>query len=195
MSSSPVHHPDHCFGLVPALIRWTDDRRSKPLDIFTSIGGWKQLALLFQAGATDPERCLSFPLRWVETQEDGVIGPYRLRTALTRHSMPNRAIQLETGNAAFAYSGDGRTTPDSEALFRGDDLLFHECLTVEPDPVQPFYAAYGQLSDFPDRLGVRAMRLYHVDRPFSDSVSLIQQFSAMPVRPATGWLRLASGGG
>ncbi|ALG73064.1 hypothetical protein VY88_14165 [Azospirillum thiophilum] len=156
------HHPDHCFGLVPALIRWTDDRRSKPLDIVTTAGGWKQLALLFQAGATDPDRSLSFPLRWVETPEDGTLGPFRLRTAPTRHSMPNRAIRLEAGGVAFAYSGDGRATPESEALFRGADLLFHECLTVEADPTQPFHAAHGQLADYPTRLGVRAMRLYHV---------------------------------
>ncbi|AWK88657.1 MBL fold metallo-hydrolase [Azospirillum thermophilum] len=158
------HHPDHCFGLVPALIRWTDDRRSKPLGIVTTADGRRQLGQLFQAGGIDPERSLSFPLQWSETPAEGEVGPFRIRTAPTLHAIPNLAIRLEAGGKSFAYSGDGRATEESEALFRGADLLFHECLTVEPDRSQPFHAAYTQLSGLPDRLAIRAMRLYHVRR-------------------------------
>lgn len=158
------HHPDHCFGLVPALIRWTDDRRRKPLILATTSDGRHQLRQLFAAGGIDPQRSLSFPLDWHAVPETGTLGPFALRTAPTLHAVPNLAVRLEAGGKSFAYSGDGRMTPESESLFRGADLLFHECFTVDPDPTQPFHAAYSQLSGLPDRLGIGAVRLYHVRR-------------------------------
>ncbi|MBP2300636.1 hypothetical protein [Azospirillum picis] len=33
---------------------------------------------------------------------------------------------------------------------------------MEPEPSQPFHAAYSQLADFPERLDIRARRLYHM---------------------------------
>lgn len=158
------HHPDHCFGLVPALIRWTDDRRRKPLILATTSDGRHQLCQLFAAGGIDPERSLSFPLDWRAMPETGTLGPFKVRTAPTLHAVPNLAVRLEAGGKSFAYSGDGRMTPESERLFRGADLLFHECFTVEPDPTQPFHAAYSQLSGLTDRLGIGAVRLYHIRR-------------------------------
>lgn len=158
------HHPDHSFGLVPVLIRWTDDHRRKPLTIVTTADGRHQLHQLFQAGGIDQERSLSFSLQWATMAETGTLGSFALATAPTLHAVPNRAIRLEAGGRSFAYSGDGRATPESEALFRGADLLFHECFTVEPDPSQPFHAAYRQLAGLPDRLGIGAVRLYHVRR-------------------------------
>ncbi|MBP2230898.1 ribonuclease BN (tRNA processing enzyme) [Azospirillum agricola] len=49
-------------------------------------------------------------------------------------------------------------------MFRGADLLFHECFTVEADPSQIFHASFAMLADTPERLGIGALRLYHVRR-------------------------------
>ncbi|MGQ9368368.1 MBL fold metallo-hydrolase [Azospirillum sp. ST 5-10] len=156
------HHPDHCFGLVPVLIRWTDQGRTGPLDVVTTRPGRRQLLQLLEAGSVDPDRGLSFPLRWHDVLETGRLGPFALATAPTRHALPNRALRFAHGGAVFAYSGDGRPTAESEALFRGADLLFHECYTVAPDPAQAFHAAFPMMADLPERLGVGALRLYHV---------------------------------
>ncbi len=158
------HHPDHCFGLVPALIRWTDDGRTKPLTLVVSADVRHQLGLLLAAGGIDPQRSLSFPLHWLDLDEAHSLGPFQLATAPTLHAVPNRAIRLEADGRVFAYSGDGRPTTESEALFRGADLLFHECFTVEAERGQPFHACYPMLAGMPERLGVGALRLYHVRR-------------------------------
>jgi ribonuclease BN (tRNA processing enzyme) len=155
-------HPDHCFGLVPALIRWADDGRRKPLDLHVAADVRRHLELLFAAGGLDPERDLPFALTWRELEEEGSIGPFRVTTAPTRHAVPNWALRLEAGGKVFAYSGDGRPTGQSEALFRGADLLFHECLSVHAVPSQPHHACLDQLAAFPQDLGVGSMRLYHV---------------------------------
>jgi len=155
-------HPDHCFGLVPVLIRMTDDGRRAPLEIVATTEIRRHLSLLFRAAELAPERSLSFPLLWRETPREGEIGPFRVRTARTRHAVPNDAFRLERGGRTFAYSGDGRPTVESEALFRGADLLFHECLTVAPAASQPHHASLDLLADVPKRLDIGALRLYHV---------------------------------
>lgn len=167
------HHPDHCFGLVPALIRWTDDGRRTPLEIVATADGRRQLALLFAAGGIDPDRSLSFPLLWREVGHEGRIGPWNARTAPTLHSVPNRALALSAGGRLFAYSGDGRPTPESEALARGADLTFQECYTLAPEPGQPFHAAWTLLAPLPQRLGLGAMRLYHVRRDQRDALAAV----------------------
>lgn len=161
------HHPDHCFGLVPVLIRWTDDGRRKPLEIVTTAEGRRQLTRLFEAGGIDPERARRFPLVWRETPGEGTegrIGPFAVRSAPTLHAVPNHAIRLEAGGRSFAYSGDGRPTREAEDLYRGADLLFQECFTLQADPTQPFHAAHEALAGWPERLGIGAVRLYHVRR-------------------------------
>lgn len=154
-------HPDHCFGLVPVLIRMTDDGRRSPLEIVATTEIRRHLLFLFQAAELVPERSLSFPLAWRETPRDGAIGPFRVRTARTRHAVPNDAFRFEAGGRSFAYSGDGRPTVESEALYRGVDLLFHECLSVAPIDEQPHHASLDLLADFPERLGVGRLRLHH----------------------------------
>lgn len=142
--------------------RVTDDGRRAPLEIVAATETRRRLRLLFQALDLEPEHSLSFSLHWRETPREGEIGPFRVQTARTRHAVPNDAFRLEHTGRVFAYSGDGRPTDDSEALFRDADLLFHECLTVEPDAAQTHHAHLGQLADFPARLGLGRARLYHV---------------------------------
>lgn len=157
-------HPDHVFGLVPVLIRWTDDRRARPLDIVAAGDAIADLKRLLAAGGLDPERSLSFPLRWRDVDTVDHLGPFHVRTAPTLHAVPNRALRLEHGGRSFAYSGDGCPTAESAALFRGVDMLFHECFTLAADPTQPFHASFDRLAPLIGGLGVGAARLYHVRR-------------------------------
>lgn len=156
------HHPDHCFGLVPALIRWTDDRRAKPLDVVTTAEGWDQLRLLLAAGGIDPERGLPFALRRRETESARSLGPFAVRFAETQHALTNHAIRLEAGGRTFAYSGDGRPTPEALDLYRGCDLLFHECYVRDDDPEMAFHCDVGSVRRLAAATGVGSVRLYHV---------------------------------
>ncbi|WP_207484068.1 MBL fold metallo-hydrolase [Arenibaculum pallidiluteum] len=156
------HHPDHCFGLVPALIRWTDDRRTKPLEIVTTGEGWQQLRLMLSAGGIDPEGGLPFALRPRDSREVRQIGPFAVRFAETQHAITNHAVRLEAGGRAFAYSGDGRPTPEALDLYRGCDLLFHECYVAEEDPEMAFHCDAGSVRRLAAATGAAAVRLYHL---------------------------------
>lgn len=156
------HHPDHAFGLVPVLISWADGGRRKPLTVVATADGRAALRQILAAGGVDPERSLPFALDWRDAEATAGLGPFRLATAPTLHAVTNRALRLEEGGRVFAYSGDGRPTAESEALFAGADLLFHECYTLLPEPSQPFHASWEGIRPLADRLGLAAVRLYHI---------------------------------
>lgn len=155
-------HPDHCFGLVPALIRWTDDGRRKPLTIVAAAEARATAALLLQAGGIDPARHLSFALDWRDPADTAAIGPFAAAYAPTRHAAPNLAIRLSAGGRSFCYSGDGRPTDDAALLYRGADLLFHECYLAAHDPSQAFHADHETLSTMLPGWGAAQVRFHHV---------------------------------
>lgn len=155
-------HPDHMFGLVPVLIEWTDRGRRAPLTVVAGPDVRAQLGLLFAAAGLDPYRALSFPLRWLGLEEAGRIGPFEAAFAPTLHAAPNHAIRLQAGGRRFAYSGDGRPTPESAALFRGADLLFHECYTLRPEPGRFHHADLATVERVAAEAGAAAVRLHHL---------------------------------
>jgi hypothetical protein len=89
---------------------------------------------------------------------DGRIGPFAVATASTRHAAPNEAIRLEAGGRRFAYSGDGRPTDASRALYAGVDLLMHECWS----PVATDNPTHCDLPTLRDLEGPGRVGLYHV---------------------------------
>lgn len=155
-------HPDHMFGLVPVLIEWTDRGRRAPLTIVVGPDVRAQLGLLFAAAGLDPYRSLSYPLRWLGLEEAGRIGPFEAAFAPTLHAAPNHAIRLDAGGRRFAYSGDGRPTPESVALFRGADLLFHECYTLHPEPGQFHHADLATVERVARESEAETVRLHHL---------------------------------
>lgn len=155
-------HPDHMFGLVPVLIEWTDRGRTRPLTVVTGPDGRAQLGLLFGAAGLDPDRSLSFPLRWLDLADAGRIGPFEAAFSPTLHAVPNHAIRLAAAGRRFAYSGDGRPTMESAALFRGCDLLFHECYTLTPEPGRFHHADFATVEHTVEEARAGMARLYHL---------------------------------
>lgn len=157
------HHPDHVFGLVPALLRWAEDGRGKPLDLVTTEDGGAHLRMLLRAGGVDPAGGgLPYPVTVRDSAETAALGPFAVRVAPTLHGAPNHAIRLEAGGRALCYSGDGRPTPEAEALYDGCDLLMHECYTRDPDPSAPHHCDLKTVADLVARLQIRAARVYHM---------------------------------
>lgn len=154
-------HPDHCFGLVPVLIQWKDDGRTRPLDIVASAPTRRRLDLILEAGETRGHD-LPYAVRWHEPKDMPALGPFAARYAATVHSIPNQAIRLDAGQRSFAYSGDGQPTEKSAALYRGADLLFHECYTVETDPAQRFHTDLAVLGGLIAEWAPGDCRLYHI---------------------------------
>lgn len=154
------HHPDHCFGLVPVLIRWHDDGRTAPLEIVTTRWGQGHVRRLCRLGMLDLDR-LSYPVGFRDSREVEAIGPFAAAFARTRHAAPNHAIRLEHGGRVLACSGDGRPTPAALALYHGADLLIHECYMAEADGPLRYHIDFAGLlaaSDGAGRVAITHVR-------------------------------------
>lgn len=151
------HHPDHCFGLVPVLIRWQDDGRTAPLEIVTTRWGEGHIQRLCRAGLLDPAG-LRFRVTFRDSRRTDAIGPFAVQVARTRHAIVNHAIRLAHGQRVLACSGDGRPTASALTLYRDSDLLFHECYLAEGDP--PHHVDFAGLLAAAE--GARRVAVTHV---------------------------------
>jgi ribonuclease BN (tRNA processing enzyme) len=152
-------HADHVLGLIPVLDRWAYDGRSKALAIITSQKGIIQLQALLTAGFIAWDDRSPFPIHFRTAQETTHIGPFAASFAPTIHDVPNVAIRLDHAGRSFAYSGDGRPTAQSAALYDGVDLLLHECFVPQRADDLPFHC------DLPTVLtltGAARIGLYHI---------------------------------
>lgn len=153
------HHPDHCFGLVPWLISLADDGRQRPLDIVTTAWGIEHLKKLCEIGMVPHDLRSRFPIVWRDAATVERLGPFALTRARTSHSVINHAIRLQVDETRFAYSGDGRPTEESRALFADADLLMHECYMAEDAAEMEHHADISTVTGIagPPRIGI-----YHI---------------------------------
>ena len=154
------HHPDHSYGFVPTMIAWSDAGRRKPLVIATTEWGRRQLCELQRLGLGSSWRP-RFDYVWHCLPEPLELRDARLTFAPTDHTVPNYAIRLEHGGAAFAYSGDGRPSAASRALFQGANLLMHECYTLAPLPEEAGHCSLDICAEMAATLSVGRRLLYH----------------------------------
>lgn len=148
-------HADHVCGVPPVLDRWSWEGRTKALTVVTTEAGRNVVEQFCQLLGIAPR----FELRFVDSASADRIGPLALRTAPTEHVVPNRALRLEAGGRRFAYSGDGRPTAASLALFADADLLLHECWEPDAAPEVSFHADLPSIRAI---AGPRRIGLYHV---------------------------------
>jgi ribonuclease BN (tRNA processing enzyme) len=152
------HHADHCFGVVPWLDRMAYNGRRRRFTIATTEWGFGHLHRLMEAGFMTEGR-LPFGIDWLDITQARQVGPFGLAVAQTRHAVVNHALRLERDGTRLAWSGDGRPTPESLALYAEADLLMHECDTVASDPPSEIHADLACVSPI---AGPRRIGLYHI---------------------------------
>jgi ribonuclease BN (tRNA processing enzyme) len=162
-------------------------RRWRPLRIVASgptLAWAQQLLDLGYPGSFAPEKC--FPIELVAAEAlagaagDGAsfVGPpppawladLRCAIAPTRHKVANHAVRLEHERGAVVISGDGAPTDASIALWRGADLVIHECHADAPARAGAGHADLDALLVAARRVGLRRMALVHVDDAHRDRV-------------------------
>lgn len=125
-------HADHAFGMVPLLGRYWVEKRQRPLAIIGHRGVASYLRKLMELGYPGMFERLAFPLDFVVPRPGASIewGGLSLRTGRSAHPVTNFSVRFEDGLASVAFSGDGALTLETETLYRGVDVLFHELYTV-----------------------------------------------------------------
>jgi ribonuclease Z len=126
-------HADHFFGVPAILARMCDEPRTQPLPIITQPDVWSRLQQLLELAYPGSDSKRTFPLEYIQAAAGSTVqlNELTLTFAPTRHPISNLAIRIEHGDRSICLSGDGAFTPQSQALYQGADLLFHEAYSFE----------------------------------------------------------------
>jgi len=124
-------HPDHCADLNPLLrARVLRDDVLPPLPVYAPPGALDAVLALDRPGMLAD----GYVLHDLAPGSELDIGPFRARTELLPHSLPNAGLRLTAGGRVFAYTGDTGPSPDVAGLARGADLLLAEASYADQVP-------------------------------------------------------------
>ena len=145
-------HPDHCADLNPLL-------RARVL----GESGLPPLPLYAPAGALDKVLALDGPQMYAgawSAHEVGagtrtVIGPFRLRSWMLPHWVPNAGVRLTADGQTLAYTGDCGQDPQLTELAEGADLLVAEATYTDdvPDDERAYLSSARQAGELAARAG------------------------------------------
>lgn len=159
-------HADHAFGLVPLLVRYWEENRSKKIIIFGPPNTDKYIRSILNLGYPGLYKRFKFDIdvRSYCSGETMQFGEFRISHAQTIHTVPNYAIRIDLtkSHLSFAVSGDGQLTSDTRRLVTGVDLLLQEVYSVKP--TSPYHNdLHALLKDF-DHLSIHKIGIVHCSR-------------------------------
>ena len=164
------HHADHTFGM-PALLmvmlgaKGPDPMRprQKPLTIIGPVNTREYITMLMELAYAPGMTRLPFPVYFVECAPGETIpfGTLTIKTAAPNHSAPVLSTRWELdGKCLFAYSGDGKVTPATRALFKGTPILIHECYAL-PGQEGPIHTNIQTVLEVATEAGARILIPIH----------------------------------
>ncbi|MFZ4765977.1 MAG: MBL fold metallo-hydrolase [Roseimicrobium sp.] len=137
-------HADHTFGLPAVLLLMISEGRNggqvrrKPLTLVGPPGleqYVRELMRLAYPGQWERfEKAVPLTFISLSPGSTGQVGPFTVKVAKTEHGeqVTSLASRWEWDNKVlFCYSGDGKATTDSQALYAGTPVLVHECYAVK----------------------------------------------------------------
>jgi ribonuclease BN (tRNA processing enzyme) len=136
-------HPDHCADLNPLLrARALSDDPPPPLPVLCLPGTVDPVLAL------DNPRTLAGSYAPTDVAADGHfdIGPFRARTRLLPHWVPNAGLRLSVGDRVLAYTGDTGPAPEVVELARDADVLLAEATFADrvPEDSQRYLSSASQ---------------------------------------------------
>jgi ribonuclease BN (tRNA processing enzyme) len=124
-------HPDHCADLNPLLrARVLRDDPPPPVPVYSLPGALDAVLALDRPGMLSG----AYVLHEFTAGSRLDIGPFRARTRLLPHSVPNAGIRLTAGERVLAYTGDSGPSAELVDLARDADLLLAEATFVDQVP-------------------------------------------------------------
>ncbi|MER5620173.1 MBL fold metallo-hydrolase [Streptosporangium sp. NPDC002544] len=162
-------HPDHCADLNPLLrARAFRDDPPAPLPVYSLPGALDAVLALDRPGMLTGV----YVLHEFTAGDSLDIGPFRARTRLLPHSVPNAGIRLTAGERVLAYTGDTGPSPDVVDLARGADLLLAEATYADrvPEDSRRHLSSARQAGRHAKEAGARHLLLTHL-QPGTDATA------------------------
>ncbi|AZZ90292.1 MBL fold metallo-hydrolase [Hahella sp. KA22] len=122
------HHADHSFGVVPLLVRYLEEKRTRPLKIWGPAGTETFIKSLLEHGYPGVSKYFKYTIEFAEfgALDSKKYGDVSIRCAPTVHSIPNLLYRLDFDGRSFSISGDGKLTPEAVELIQGVELHLQE---------------------------------------------------------------------
>lgn len=157
-------HGDHYFGVPALLVRSVEERRTKPLTIMGQPGVAGQIRQLMDLAYPNTLSKAQFDINFLVCEPGNKVGlnDMMFSFALNDHSMPSQSIRIDSGGKSVFYSGDGRPTPETQALAHECDLVIHESFSLDPDT--PGHGTVDSSIKFAHEAGAGQLALVHVQR-------------------------------
>jgi ribonuclease BN (tRNA processing enzyme) len=171
-------HVDHCIDLYPVYIaRFFHPEPLPPLPLYAPKGVFERLTALEDAQGAAEMRGI-FDVREIESGQEFEVGPFRVRTRLLPHWVPNLGLRLEADGASLVYTGDTGPTEELPELARDADLLVSEASWLDVrEGRDPYHLTAGQAGEHAARAGAARLLLSHF-WPGSDRGTSGEQASA-----------------
>lgn len=165
-------HGDHVLGWPMLLFR------QRPLIVVTAPEtqrALRELAWLVYPELREPT---ADRLTFVDLEPGGEwqVGPLRVRSAATCHSVASQAyrIDCEEIGRALTYSGDTGPCDEVRELAQGCDLLIHEATYLHVQEPMYGHSTAGQAAQIAAAAGCGALALVHRDREQPDAPDLYE---------------------
>ena len=123
-------HADHCFGLPTLLLTLRLAGRKKPLHLMGGPGSQSFVNALLDLGypgSFRSDKCFPIVLSEIDVGRPFEFEGLSLTPARTQHRVVCHALRIDDGTKAICASGDGKLSPNTLELYRGADLVVHEC--------------------------------------------------------------------
>jgi ribonuclease BN (tRNA processing enzyme) len=162
-------HPDHVADLYTYLMaRLFAPERPPLIPLYLAPKVLERFTPLLADDSGDMRPQEAFDVIEVEPGSELSVGPFRIRTAPMRHSVPTFGVRVEADGAALAYSADTGPTDELIRLGRGCDLLVAEA-SWQADGIErpPIHMTAKEAGEMATQAGAGRLLLTHI-RPHLD---------------------------
>jgi ribonuclease BN (tRNA processing enzyme) len=162
-------HPDHVTDLYTYLLaRLFAPERPPMIPLYLAPKIEERFTPLLADDSGDMKLAEGFDIDIVEPGRELTVGPFRIRTAPMRHSVPTIGMRVEAGATAVTYSADTGPTDDLVHLAAGSDLLIAEASWQDDGiPRPPIHMTASQAGEAAAGAGCDRLLLTHL-RPYLD---------------------------
>jgi ribonuclease BN (tRNA processing enzyme) len=157
-------HGDHFFGLPALLLRFWEQKRSRPLAVVGQAGIEEKVCQAMELAYPGFMARLEYPLHFhvAATGAEFSAAGLSWKACASSHGQANFSVRVSDGECSVFYSGDGMPTEGTLDLALGCRLMIHEAFRL--DQPTPGHGTVTQCIDFARRAGVPSLALVHLQR-------------------------------
>jgi ribonuclease BN (tRNA processing enzyme) len=157
-------HGDHFLGLPALLLRFWEQKRTKPLAIVGQAGTEEIVRRAMELAFPNflPKLAYSLDFCTASAGEAIEVAGLLWTAASSGHGQSNLAVRIHDGQHSVFYSGDGMATDETLQLSAGCDLVIHEAFRLTD--ATPGHGTVAQCIEMARSARVPRLALVHMQR-------------------------------